>query len=145
MSGDTKVYDPDQMSVMLVGIPILGGFADGSMVDIKQEEDDFVVVVGTLGDATRSKKNNKLTTITVRLLQSASANAQLSALSTLDQLASNGAGIGPSEIKDLSGTSLYFFAKSWIAKVPDVSFDVQDTVREWKIQGIKTARLDGGN
>lgn len=142
---DTKVYDPDQISVMIVGIPITGGFAEGAMVEITQDEDNFSEVVGTLGDVTRSKRLNKLCTITIRLLQASSANAQLSALSNLDQASPNGAGIGPSEIKDLQGTTLLFFSKSWIAKDPDVTFDATDTPREWKIRGVRTARLDGSN
>lgn len=141
----TKVYDPDQISVMIVGIPITGGFAEGEMVTITQDEDDFSEVVGTMGDVTRSKRMNKMCTITVRLLQASSANALLSALSNIDQAAPNGAGIGPSEIKDLQGTSVFFFDKSWIAKVPDVSFDATDTVREWKVRGNRAARVDGSN
>lgn len=141
----TKVYDPDQISVMICGIPIIGGFADGSMVDIEQDEDDFTEVVGTMGDVTRSKKNNKMTTITVRLLQASTANSLLSALANTDAAAPNGAGIGPSEIKDLQGTSVFFFDKSWIAKVPKVSFDAQDTPREWKIRGNRAVRVDGSN
>lgn len=142
---DTKVYDPDQVSVMICGIPVVGGFADGSMVEIDQDEDSFITVVGTLGDVTRSKKLNKVTTITLRTMQSANINAALSALHALDENAANGAGIGPSEIKDLSGTSAYFFAKSWIAKPPKAVFSGQDEAREWKIVGVRTARLDGGN
>lgn len=141
----TKVYDPDQLSIVVCGIPLTGGFAEGVMVEIEQDEDDFVEVVGTLGDVTRSKKMNKMTTITVRLMQTSDANSALSALANLDQNAPNGAGIGVTKVNDLSGTSLYLFSKSWIAKVPTVTFDATDTVREWKIRGNRTARVDGSN
>lgn len=143
---DTKVYDPDQISIAAIGIPIVGGFAEGSMVDIEMDEDYFVEVVGTGGDVTRSKKLNRMGTITVRLLQSADSNNAFSALLNLDAASPNGAGIGPTEVKDLAGTSLYYFDKSWIAGPPKkVSFDAQDTVREWRIRGKLKARVDGGN
>src|SRR5882672_5498738 len=126
-----KTYDPDQISIAIVGIPVTGGFAEGSMVDIEQDEDGFVEVVGTGGDVTRSKKLNRMCTMTLRLMQASDSNALLSALYNLDQNAPNGAGIGSSEVKDLAGTSVFF--------------DATDTVREWKIRGKITLRVDGSN
>lgn len=139
------VLDPDQNSVTVCGVLVEGGFADGDMVTIVPESDAFITKVGATGAVTRIKTNNKLCTITLRLMQASIYNTILSALHQLDILVPNGAGVGPTIIKDLSGTSLYFFSKSWIAKAPDVTRGMDDNAMEWKIQGILDERLDGSN
>lgn len=145
MAAEFATLDPDQNSVTICGIPIDGGFAEGTMVDINPESDAFIVKVGAMGHVTRIKTNNNLVTITVRLMQTSHYNDALSALHTLDKLVPNGAGVGPSIINDLSGTSKYFCSKSWVAKAPQVQRGADDNVMEWKIQGILDLRVDGGN
>lgn len=145
MSGNFHVYDPNEISIVVCGIPIEGGFAEGSFIEIAQETDDFTDVVGTDGDVTRSKTNDKRATITLKLMSSSPANALLSALNNIDRRAGNGAGVGPLLIKDNQGTSLHTAEKSWIAKPPDVVYDKTATPREWKIRAASLERLDGGN
>lgn len=140
-----KTYDADQVSVAIAGIPIDGGYADGEFVRIENNEDAFTMVVGTDGKVTRSKTNNHTATVTLILMQSATANAALSALYNIDINAPNGAGIGPLLIADQGGTALYTAAKCWIQKPPNVSFDRAATPREWVIAVEKLIRLDGGN
>lgn len=145
MGGNFHVYDPNELSIMVCGIPIEGGFADGSFVEIEQDSDDFADVVGVDGDVTRSKTNDRRATITITLMQSSASNALLSALNNIDRKASNGAGVGPCLIKDNQGTSLYAGEKSWIAKPPTAGFDKTAGPRAWKIRVADLERLDGGN
>ncbi len=145
MSGNFHVYDPNEMTIVVAGIPIEGGFADGAFIEVVQESDDFVEVVGADGDVTRSKSNDRRATITISLMQSAEANALLSALSTLDVNTSNGAGVGPMLIKDNQGTTVFSAEKSWIAKGPDAAFDKTAGARAWKIRVAKLVRFDGSN
>lgn len=140
-----KVYDPEKVSIIICGIPISGGYADGSFIEIEQDSNDFNDVVGTDGEVTRSKSNDRRATIRVRLMQSASANNALSALNALDKKAGNGAGVGPSMIRDKQGTTLFAASKSWIAKPPAVTFDRTATERVWEIRCADLERLDGGN
>lgn len=140
-----KVYDSNQVSMVMLGIPVLGGFADGEFCTIEQAEQDFMAVVGTDGEVTRSKSNNRMATIKIKLMQSSATNAAFSAINNLDVSTGGGAGVGPMLIADLQGTSLYAASKCWISKPPDVSFDRTATSREWEFTCADLKRLDGGN
>jgi hypothetical protein len=140
-----KVFDADQVSLVFMGITIDSGYADGEFVTIEQTEQDFTVVVGTDGEVTRSKTNNRHATIKVKLMQTSSGNATLSALNNLDVATPGGAGVGPMMIRDRQGTSVYTASKCWIAKPPDVSMDRTATPREWTLECANLVRFDGGN
>jgi hypothetical protein len=144
MSG-FKVFDADQVTMAFMGIPISSGYADGEFLTIEQEAQDFEVKVGTDGEVTRSKTNNRHAIIKVKLMQTSTGNAALSALNNIDVATSNGAGVGPMLIKDLQGTTLYVASKCWIAKPPDVSMDRTATPREWTLECANLVRLDGSN
>lgn len=140
-----KVYDSDQVSLVFMGIPIDSGYAEGSFLTIEQSEQDFEVKVGTDGEVTRSKTNNRHATIKVKLMQTSSGNTALSALNNLDVATPGGAGVGPMLIRDRQGTSLYTAGKCWIAKPPDVDFDRSATSREWTLECANLIRFDGSN
>ena len=140
-----KVYDANEVSVIIAGLPIESGYDDGEFLRIEQEADDFLDKVGTDGEVTRSKSNDRRATATVILMQSSDGNNLLSALNNIDRLAGNGAGVGPFLVKDRQGLSLYAAAECWISKPPDVSFDREPTPREWTIRIAVLERFDGGN
>lgn len=140
-----KVYDSNQVSIVVCGIPISGGYADGEFVRIEQTSEDFLTVVGTDGEVTRSKTNDRRATVTLTLMQSSDSNSLLSALLNLDLLTDGGAGVGALAITDLGGTALYTASKAWISKPPTVSFDKTATSREWTIECADLVRLDGSN
>ncbi len=140
----TKVYDANEVSVILGGIAIDSGFADGEFCRIEQESDDFDDVVGSDGEVTRSKTNDRRATITLLVMQTSSSNQALSALSNADRLASNGAGIVPVMIRDRNGASLFESQHAWIRRPPNVSFDKVATPREWVIRAGQLERNDAG-
>lgn len=140
-----KVYDANEVTLNFAGIPIDSGFDDGEFIRIEQESDDFVDKAGTDGEVTRSKTNDRRTTITVILMQSSDGNAALSALNNIDRLANNGAGVAPILVSDRQGTSIFAAAECWIAKPPDVSYDREPTAREWTLRAANPERFDGGN
>ncbi len=140
-----KIYDADQVSLSFMGVPIDSGYADGEFVTVEQSEQDFTAKIGTDGEVTRSKTNNRHAVIKVKLMQSSSGNAALSAINNLDVATPGGAGVGPMLIRDRKGTSLYTASKCWIAKPPDVSFDREATSREWQLECANLVRFDGGN
>ena len=140
-----KVYDADQITMNIAGIPIDSGYADGEFCRIEQADDAFRAVVGTDGSVTRSKTNNRMATVTFILMQTSETNTALSILHSLDINAPNGAGVGPLLIKDNQGVALYAAAQSWIVKAPDVSYDRDPTPREWAVMCANLERLDGGN
>jgi hypothetical protein len=138
-AGDVYTYDPDQVVVTIAGLPITG-WADGEFIKIEPETDAFADVVGTSGEVTRSKSNDRRHTCSLKLMQSSPANDLLSALHTSDLNTPGGVGIGPFLVKDGSGRSLHVGEKCWISKAPPIMYDRTPTEREWT---IRIARLDG--
>ena len=140
-----KVYDADEVSIIVAGIPI-SGFADGEFVRIEEEE-QFSTVTGSDGEVTRSKTNQTLATLTFILMQTSASNAVLSALHVTDLQASGGAGIVPVLVRDRQGLSQFNSESGWVVKFPDESFDREATSREWMIHAVKnkTSRTVGGN
>lgn len=140
-----KVYDPDQCVIIFAGIHITG-WADGEFISIESSSEAFKSVVGTDGkDVTRSKTNDRRGKVTFKLMQSSDVNLQLSALHNLDLNQPGGAGVGPFQMKDLQGTSIYFGAESWIVKAPNAPFDREAKSREWELEVAELVRVDGGN
>lgn len=142
---DTRIYDSNQISIMIGPVPIAGGYADGEFCKIHKNTDDFIMVVGTDGSVTRSNTNDDSHEVTITLMQSASANNALSALRNLDKITPNGAGVGPLLIRDRQGTTVFAAAHCWIAGPPDAVFDRGATGRAWKIHTSDMLRNDGGN
>lgn len=140
-----KVYDANEVTLSIAGLLIDAGFADGEFCRIEQESDDFVDVVGTDGEVTRSKTNDRRATVTVLLMQSSLGNSLLSALNNIDLAAGNGAGIGPLLIQDNQGTTIYTGDACWVSKPPNVSFDRAATAREWTVRVANLKRVDGSN
>lgn len=140
-----KVYDANEVTINFAGLDIDSGYADGEFCRVEQETEDFVDKAGTDGEVTRAKTNDKRTTITILLMQSSDGNAKLSALSNLDRLAGNGAGVAPLLIRDRQGTQLFIAAEAWISKPPNISYDREPTAREWTLRAANPERFDGGN
>lgn len=140
-----KTYDADQVSLLVGGILIDSGFADGEFVRIEQEGDDFTDIVGSDGEVTRSKTLDRRATVTIILMQSSDSNQALSAQSNLDRETPNGAGVVPFLLRDRQGLSIYTAEHCWIMKPPDVGFDRVAGTREWTLRVAKLIRNDGGN
>lgn len=141
---DTKGYDANEVTIQIGTILVDSGYADGEFLRIEQEEDDFTDEVGTDGEVTRSKTNDRRATITVLVMQTSSSMQALSALSFLDKNTPNGAGIVPIMIRDRNGASIYTAQQGWIQRAPDVSFDRAATPREWVIRVGDLVRVDAG-
>lgn len=140
-SGTAREYDSDQVSLILGPIPLsdLGGFADGSFVTVKRKTASFGEVVGTDGEVTRSKLNDRRGEIRFKVMQSSAANDLLSELLISDENSPNGAGVTSFVLKDNGGSTLYAAAKCWISEWPESDFDRQAGTREWV---LTCARLD---
>lgn len=139
-----KIYDAKEVTIIICGIPIDSGYAEGEILKIVQDEEDFKKVVGTDGETTRSKTNNKNARVTLRLMQTSSGNASLTALNAKDKAQPGGAGVGSFLVKDRTNDTVKYSAEScWIAKPPDVSFDQTATPREWAIDVADLDRSDG--
>lgn len=140
-----KIYDADQVSCVAFNIPIDSGYADGEFIRIQQTEKSFKSKTGTDGEVTRSKMNQKITVVTITLMQTSDSNAKLSGILNLDEAGQNGAGVGPILVRDRQGTSVFEAQYGWITGPPEVVYDREAEGRAWEIECIRDVRLDGGN
>jgi hypothetical protein len=130
-----RTWDADQVTISIAGVPIVsGGFAEGEFLRIEYEEDAFTDKVGTGGSVVRSKTKDERATATIMLLPTAAANAVLQALHARDKAAPNGAGVGRFLVEDLNTGEIWEGPQAWIVRAPDVSFDREPTMREWRIR-----------
>lgn len=137
-----KTYDPSQLQIIVGGFQI-SGFADGSFVTVARNADAFALYMGTDGEGTRAKSNNKSGRITFTLAQSSDSNAILSGIAAADELANSG--VIPVLVKDGSGISLYAAETAWIVKYPDSEFGREVGTREWILETDSLAVFVGGN
>ena len=143
--GALKIWDLDQLSVIACGIPVDSGYGEGECIKVEWDEEDFTDKKGADGEMTRSKTYNGAASITITLMQTASANALFSALSLVDRKAKNGAGVGPMLLRDRGGATIYGASKSWIAARPSPTFGREATHRDWKFRCSDLEGFEGGN
>lgn len=144
MAGSMKEYDADQVLVYFNGVR-LQGFADGEFFTVTQLSDGFTDVVGTDGEVTRSKTNDRRVTVMAKLMQSSSANAALSVIHNSDLNAPNGAGVGTFLMQDMNGGTIVSGPQAWIVKYPDGSMDRGAKGRDWEIRIANAERVEAGN
>lgn len=139
-----REYDPDQVLVYFAGRR-LQGFADGEFITVAQDSDGFGDVVGTDGEVSRSKTNDRRAVATVKLMQTSDSNDFLSTVHQSDLDAPNGAGVGTFIMQDLSGRTLVHDDAAWVQKFPDTSNDRTSKGVDWAIRLPSPTRVVGGN
>jgi hypothetical protein len=137
-----RTYDPKQVKV-IVGVAILSGFAEDTMVTVERDEDAFTKMVGVDGETSRAKSNNRGGTAKITLAQTSPSNDLLSGIAVLDEIKS--AGVVPFTIKDLSGTSTYVSAYAWVKKLPASEYGKKVGNREWTLDLADVDVFVGGN
>lgn len=137
-----KTYDPAGLNV-IVGGNIMSGFADGTLVRVERNSDLWTVQVGSDGEGTRSKSNDRSGRITISLMQTSESNDVLSALALVDE--QTNAGAVPIEIKDVNGTSLHIAETAWIVKPADAEYSKEAGPREWVFETDILVSFVGSN
>ena len=138
-----RTYDPKQVAVIVGGSQI-SGFADGAFVTVERNDDAFTLQMGTDGEGTRSKTNNRSGRVTITLMQSSPSNALLQAFADADEVSN--AGTFPLLIKDNSSLGTLFAAEqAWIVKKPSAGFDRAAGSREWILETDQLELLEAGH
>lgn len=127
-----KEYNANQVNVSLAGKALTGGYADGVFFTVRRSTATFTKKVGTDGEVTRSRSNDRTGEFEIRLMASSEDNAWLSALFNLDENSENGAGVGALSCEDLNGTTLHFAKSAWLTEWPEESFDREVGEVVWK-------------
>jgi len=128
-------YDPKNVTIIIGGEggSVISGFADGAMVTVARDEDEWTLAIGTDGEGTRSKTNNKSGTIMISLMQSSPSNETLESYALADDVQGGGKPFDI-QIKDVNGNKLHHAEQAWIQKRPDAEYGREATAREWTIR-----------
>lgn len=137
-----KQYDPKQVSIIVGGVP-LSGFADGTFIRVGRRSPAWDLVVGTDGEGTRAKSNDKSGYFEFDLMQSSVSNQTLSALSLTDELTNTG--VVPVLVKDGSGASLHTAEQAFVEKNPDSEYARVAGPRTWRLLTDNLIDFLGGN
>lgn len=125
-----RTYDASQV-ILAVNGSVIGGYADGTFIEIVRTSASFTKVVGADGTTSRAKTNDISGTITITLAQTSPSNDVLSQLQEQDLLQNNA--IVPVVMEDLSGSSILFTGTGWVEGLPRTAFGKDISNREWVI------------
>jgi hypothetical protein len=146
MSQEARIYNPDEMTIVVGPVLINSGFAEDDFMSVEGESDTVADVSGADGEVAISRSNDHRATVTITLLQTALANQGLSVLSNLTRTSPNMVGaVVPFLARDQNGTSLYTAKDSWVMKPPDAAFGRTAKERAWPIRCANLLRNDGSN
>jgi len=134
MSSKLKVYSAREVSLIVGGLEIDSGFAEGEFISIEPQAEDFTDKAGPDGEVARSAVGDFRATIKIKLLHTSEGNNILTALRDLD-LVSNGSGIGAFMLRDRSAGAIIAQAdKVWVQKPPTVSRGREIAETEWTLR-----------
>lgn len=104
---------------VIFGILEVQGFAEGDdVVNITFNTDQFNLVVGAKGDATRVQTNDNSALVTVKVLQTSQSYKELLALYNIDK--GTGAGVLPLTVSNKETGETFVGINAWIVKNPDI-------------------------
>lgn len=119
---------------VIFGIVEIKGFADGDdVVNIELEADQYSDLAGAKGDVVRSQTNDNRCTVTIKLLQNALSNKELTAIYNIDR--ELGTGVQPLIVEDKETSETYVINNAWIMKYPTVTRGQGVSPMEWVFRG----------
>ncbi len=123
-------YDPKKVIITFGGVPI-GGFADGTFIQVDPNGDSFAKKVGADGEVVRSLSNDNTHTVQITLLQTSLSNAYLRTVLNTDKI--TGLAMLPLSISDLNGVELKFWPQAWVSVEPGFGRAKEDTDVQWTL------------
>lgn len=135
-------FDPKNISIVIGG-QLAHGLADGTFLTVERNEQAYNLKIGSDGEGTRAKSNNKSGKITLTLMQSSSYNDYLTGLTIADE--SSNTGVVPVLIKDNLGTTLITALTAWVQKFPNMEDAHEVSHRVWVLESDEINMFVGGN
>jgi hypothetical protein len=123
-------YDAKKVIITLGGVPI-GGYADGTFVQIDPNSETWIRKVGADGEVVRALSNDNTHTIQITLLQTSLSNAYLRTVMNADKL--TGLGMLPLSFTDLSNMETHFWPQAWVSTEPPTGRAKETTDIQWTI------------
>jgi hypothetical protein len=123
-------YDPKKVILTLGGVPI-GGYADGTFVQVDPNSETWVKKVGADGEVSRALSNDNTNTIQITLKQMSLSNTYLRTVMSADKL--TGLGMLPFSFVDLSTGEAHFWPEAWVSTDPSLGRAKEETDMQWTI------------
>ena len=137
MSGNVKDYDPKQVictwTPLTPGVGTINineGIAEGTFFAVSREKRSFTKKMGSDGEGTRVRQNDKSGTITATIRAGSATNDKLSTV--LVQAENTGLGnLGPISLEDFTGNTLVTSPQAYIEGWPDTEFADDESDNDW--------------
>lgn len=126
--GDTRQHDPAEV-IFNVGGRDISGYALGTFIEVDRNKDAFTTVVGSDGEVTRVKSQDRSGTFKCMLQQASPSNDYFSSLATSDEQSSKG--VVPILLKDMNGNTIAQCKQGWVKKKAKTDFADTAENREW--------------
>jgi hypothetical protein len=123
-------YDAKKVIITLGGVPI-GGYADGTFVQIDPNGETWTKKVGADGEVARSLSNDNTSTIQITLMQTSLSNHYLRTVMAADRL--TGLGMLPLSFTDLNTMEVHFWPQAWVSTTPGTGRAKETTDTQWTI------------
>lgn len=136
-----KQHDPSQCLLSFDGVPI-SGYADGTFIEVEANDDSFTLQIGSDGEATRSRSQNRSGVLTLTLMQGSASNDFLSGMLLSDRI--NGDGVGALQMADNLGTTLVLAQNAWVKRSPNVRRSKESDTVEWVFESDRMDVFVGG-
>jgi hypothetical protein len=137
-----RTYDATQV-ILSVNGKVIGGYADGTFIELERTSASFTKVVGADGHTSRAKTNDLSGTLTITLAQTSPSNDVLSELHNQDLI--DNTAVFPIIMEDISGNTQLFNATGWVEGMPKTGFAKDISNREWVIHLSTMQFVAGGN
>jgi len=131
---------------LTIGPLIITGFSDGDAVTVTRSQNLAAYRTGLDGTTGRATILDKSGTVEVRLLQTSSANDELSTLFNMDSIFLEGNSTYPITVTDFSGRTVLAGANCWLETLPPVAFSTAAVgERVWTFRAASIQMFIGGN
>jgi hypothetical protein len=142
MTAPLANYAPSDVYVSFLD-GMLGGFAEGTFIEVEMSEDAFMSYVGSTGEVCHTRNHNLTAKITLTLMQTSRSNDYLSEIAEADR--AFGDEYGPFSVKDGNGSTLCFSSECRIAKLPKVERGKESATVVWEFMAADMEIFAGGN
>jgi hypothetical protein len=132
-----RTYNPARVVITVNGHTVTG-YADGTFCTVAMVSDGITTQVGADGEVARAVNTDARANITLTLQQTSPSNDFLSTLYSADVLTCGGR-VGPIEVADLCGTTMFRASNAWVTKLADIEFGNEITNRVWNLQAANAA------
>lgn len=135
----TKTYNPKKVNIVYAGTEITG-LAEDDFISIEPLGDGIKSVCGADGEIARAMDPDSRYKISLKLLATSAANSKLTEQWKKDR--TDGSGMAPFLVKDLSGKTEFSAPEAWVVKVPNLERGKEVGTVEWELETGATEEIN---